>query len=76
MYTTTRRLARSHVVNVSELEAIGPAAVHDRTHLQPLDILLISLEETSCTWCLGLLRLLKAHLEATNVPAFGQEVLN
>ena len=45
-------------------------------HLRPLDIVILALEETSCTWCLGLLRLLKAHLEVTNVPAFGQEVLN
>ncbi len=45
-------------------------------HLRPLDAVLVALEETSCTWCQGLLTLLKAHLEATNVPAFGQEVLN
>ena len=46
-----------------------------RDHLRPLDIVIQALEETSCTWCLGLLTLLKAHLEA-DIPAFGQEVLN
>ena len=51
-------------------------ALHDRAHLRPLDAVLIALESTSCTWCAGLLRLLKAHLEEANVPAFGQEVLN
>ncbi len=51
-------------------------ALHDRTHLRPLDAVLVALAETNCTWCQGLLRLLKAHLEETNVPAFGLEVLN
>ncbi len=54
----------------------GAPALHDRTHLRPLDSVIIALESTSCTWCAGLLRLLKAHLEEANVPAFGQEVLN
>ena len=63
-------------MNVSELEAIGTAALHDLTHLRPLDAVLVALSETNCTWCQGLLRLIKQHLEETNVPAFGQEVLN
>ncbi len=55
----------------------APAALHDRTHLRPLDAVLVALEATSCTWCQGLLTLLKAHLEETSVPAFGLvEVLN
>ena len=44
-------------------------------HLQPLDSVIQALEATSCTWCQGLLRLLKAHLEA-DIPAAGWEVLN
>ncbi|MDQ5853242.1 MAG: hypothetical protein M3380_14460 [Chloroflexota bacterium] len=50
-------------------------ALHDRTHLRPVDAVLIALESTNCTWCTGLLRLLKAHLEA-DIPAAGTEVLN
>ena len=52
------------------------AALHDRTHLRPLDSVIQALEATSCPWCLGILRLIKQHLEETNVPAFGLEVLN
>ena len=63
-------------MDIAELEAIGAQPVHDRTHLRPLDAVLVALEATSCTWCQGLLTLLKAHLEETNVPAFGLEVLN
>jgi hypothetical protein len=47
----------------------------DRTHLRPLDSVILALEATSCTWCQGLLRLLKDHLEA-DIPTAGSEVLN
>ena len=46
------------------------------THLRPLDIVILALEEASCPWCRGILRLIKQHLEETNIPAFGLEVLN
>ena len=45
-------------------------ALHDHTHLRPLDAVLVALSETSCTWCRGALILLKLHLEAHGVPAF------
>ncbi len=54
----------------------GASALHDRTHLRPLDSVIQALSESRCPWCLGLLRLIKQHLEETNVPAFGLEVLN
>ncbi len=44
-------------------------------HLRPLDSVICSLEESSCAWCQGLLRLIKQHLEE-GVPAYGLEVLN
>ncbi|MDQ5853706.1 MAG: hypothetical protein M3380_16890 [Chloroflexota bacterium] len=44
------------------------------THLQPLDSVIQALEATTCTWCQGLLRLLKQHLEADILS--GWEVLN
>ncbi len=50
-------------------------ALHDRAPIRPLDAVLIALESTSCPRCAGLLRLLKAHLEA-DIPAAGTEVLN
>ncbi len=53
----------------------GAPALHDRTHLRPLDSVILALEATTCTWCAGLLRLLKQHLEA-DIPAAGTEVLN
>jgi hypothetical protein len=40
-----------------------------RPHLRPLDACIVALEATSCAWCKGLLRLLKAHLEAEIPPA-------
>ena len=46
------------------------------THVRPLDSVLCALEETPCTWCQGLLRLLKQHIEEQSIPAFGWEVLN
>ncbi len=49
-------------------------ALHDRAHLRPLDNVILALEPTSCTWCQGLLRLLKQHLEADILS--GWEVLN
>ncbi len=49
-------------------------ALHDRPHLRPLDSVIQALEATSCTWCQGLLRLLKQHLEADILS--GWEVLN
>ena len=49
--------------------------LHGRTHLRPLDSVIQALEETSCTWCTGLLRLLKEHLEVA-IPPAGSEVLN
>jgi hypothetical protein len=45
-------------------------------HVRPLDSVLGALEETPCTWCQGLLRLLKQHIEEQSIPAFGWEVLN
>ncbi len=45
-------------------------ALHDRTHLRPLDAVLVALSETSCTWCRGALILLKLHLESSGVPPF------
>ena len=50
-------------------------ALYDRTHIRPLDSVILALEATNCTWCAGLLRLLKAHLEE-GTPVLGQEVLN
>ena len=44
-------------------------------HLQPLDSVIQALEATTCTWCQGLLRLLKQHLEA-DIPSDGWEVRN
>ena len=44
-------------------------------HLRPLDSVLQALEETPCAFCQGLLRLIKAHLETTEIPG-GMEVLN
>lgn len=32
-------------------------------HLQPLDSVLNALEASSCTWCQGMLRVLRVHLE-------------
>ena len=57
-----------------EPPACSAPALHDRTHLRPLDAVLVALSETSCSWCLGLLRLLKSHLETHGVPAFYDEV--
>ncbi len=54
----------------------GAPALHDRTHLRPLDSVIQALEAMSCPWCQGILRLIKQHLEETNVPPFGLEVLN
>jgi len=45
-------------------------------HVRPLDSVICALEGTSCTWCQGLLRLLKQHIEEQSVPTFGWEVLN
>ena len=45
----------------------------DRDHPRPIDILILALEETACPWCRGLLKLLKAHLEAF-IPVVESEV--
>ena len=63
-------------MNVSELEAIGTAPLHDRAHLRRLAAVLVPLSQADCTWCQGHLRLIKQHLEETNAGTFGQEVLN
>lgn len=48
-------------------------------HLQPLDSVLNALQDCTCTWCLGMLGLLRQHLEEY-IPlepvSAGQEVLN
>ena len=43
-------------------------------HLQPLDAVIVALEASNCTWCTGLLRLLKQHLEYDIEPATFDEV--
>ncbi len=53
---------------------IGATCAATSAHLRPIDAVLIALEETPCAWCQGLLRLIKAHLEA-DIPA-GWEVRN
>ena len=63
------------MATIDHLTTTSAQTLHDRTHLRPLDSVLIALEETSCTWCTGLLRLLKDHLEA-DIPTAGSEVLN
>ncbi len=57
---------------------IEAAAPRTFVHLRPLDSVLIALdalEETPCQWCHALLTLIKAHLEATEIPT-GWEVLS
>ena len=50
---------------------VTPAQTH--IHLQPLDAVIVALEASRCTWCTGLLRLLKQHLEYDIEPAtFGE----
>jgi hypothetical protein len=51
-------------------------SAHVRSHLQPLDIVIVALEESPCPWCQGLLRLLKSHLEEFVPAGYGLEVLN
>ena len=58
----------------------GYATRHDHLRKQyvrpsgPLDSVIAALDSASCRWCLGLLRLLKSHLESHGVPAFYDEV--
>ena len=70
------RKRESMMTTATQPPSTSAPALHDRTHLRPLDSVIQALEATTCTWCAGLLRLLKAHLEEASVPAFGQEVLN
>ncbi len=51
---------------------VTPAQTH--IHLRPLDGVIVALEASSCTWCTGLLRLLKQHLEYDIEPATFDEV--
>jgi hypothetical protein len=60
----------------TKLDYIGSGtSPQTHAHLRPLDTVITALEETRCTWCAGLLRLLKQHLES-DIPALGSEVLN
>ncbi len=63
MTTSTLRIER-------QFEARQSAHIH----LQPLDAVIVALEASSCTWCTGLLRLLKQHLEYDIEPATFDEV--
>ncbi len=65
---------------MATVQSLATEAPAPRTsaHLRPLDSVLIALdalEETPCQWCHALLTLIKAHLEATEIPT-GWEVLS
>ncbi len=42
-------------------------------HLAPLDSVIIAIESTNCAWCLNIFKLLKAHLEVHDVPAYPEQ---
>lgn len=61
---------------MATLEALTTALdarTSDHLHLQPLDSVLNALQDCTCTWCCGLLSLLRSHLES-DIPVFGLEV--